>query len=95
LGGGRRLLVDTKLMDVQAGHLELLDLQAPHDRSTDRQTADRQGAESARPDGSRSDRGRADASRLELRQSTLPLARAEHWEETRRLSAIAHEVVLL
>jgi hypothetical protein len=93
--GGRRLLVDTKLMDMQAGHLELLDLQAPHDRSTNRQTADRQGADSARPDGRRPDRGRADASRLELRQSTLSPARAERWHQTRKLSAIAHELVLL
>jgi len=93
--GRCRLLVDTKLMDVQAGHFELLDLQAPHDRSTDRQTADRQGAESARPDGRRPNRGRPDTSRLELRQSTLPLSRAEHWEATRKLPATAHELVLL
>jgi hypothetical protein len=93
--GGRRLLVDTKLMDMQAGHLELLDLQAPYDRSTDRQTADRQGADSARPDGRRPGRGRPETSRLELRQSTLPLARAERWEETRKLPAVAHELDLL
>jgi hypothetical protein len=93
--GGRRLLVDTQLMDVQAGYLELLDLQTADDCPTDRQTANRQGADSARPDCRRPDRGCADASRLELNQSTLPRAQAELWEETRRLSPIVHDLVLL
>jgi hypothetical protein len=78
LGGQRRrrlcrgrLLVDPKLMNMQPRDLKVLDLELPHDRSTDRQPTDRQGADGAGAHGHRPHRGRPNASRCQLHRGPL------------------------
>jgi hypothetical protein len=84
LGGQRRrrlcrgrLLVDPQLMNMQPGDLKVLDLELPHDRSTDRQPTDRQGADGAGANGHRPHRGRPNASRCQLHRGPLPPAAAK------------------
>jgi hypothetical protein len=57
LGRGR-LLVDPELVDMQTRDLKVLDLEVPHNRSSDRQPAYRQGADGARSNGHGPDCGR-------------------------------------
>ena len=65
---------------MQARDLKVLDLEVPHDRSSDRQPTYRQGADGAGSNGYRPDRGRPDTGRRQLHRGPLRPAAAT-WNE--------------
>ena len=99
--GGRRgrrlcrLLVDPELVDMQTRDLKVLDLEVPHDRSSDRQPTYRQGADGAGSTGHGPDCGRPNASRGQLHRCTLLPVAAKHGEGLRRPSLGVRDRILL
>jgi hypothetical protein len=79
---------------MQTRDLKVLDLEVPHDRSSDRQPTYRQGADGAGSNGHGPDCGRPNASRCQLHRCTLLLAAAKHGG-SRRPSLSVHDRILL
>jgi hypothetical protein len=80
---------------MQTRDLKVLDLEVPHDRSSDRQPTYRQGADGARSNGHGPDCGRPNASRCQLHRCTLLPVAAKHGGGSGRPSLGVHDRVLL